>query len=184
MPVRIPVVALTLVLGLTVGVVAVAVLSAPRAPAGAARTDHGIALEAGPDERFAVAVLHAWDVRRAGAWAAGDVAALSRLYTGGSAAGAADVGLLRRYAARGLVVRDMRMQVLRARVLVARPGRLQLEVTDRLAVATAVRVEDTAVGLRLPIDRPTTRELVLRRVDGEWLMANVSPSPASGGRGR
>ena len=87
----------------------------------------------------------------------------------------ADVRLLRRYLARGLVVRGLRMQVLRARVLVARPGRLVLEVTDRLAGATAARVDEEGVGRTLPADGPTTRRLVLRRDAGDWRMARVSP---------
>jgi hypothetical protein len=178
MPVRIPVVALVLVLGLTCGVVAVAVLSAaPGVPSAPGRS-RGPEVSTAASERYAVGVLHAWDARRAAAWAAGDRTALSRLYTPGSSAGAADLSLLDRYLARGLVVRDLRMQVLRARVLVSRPGRLVLEVTDRLAAATAARADAEDVGRTLPADRPTTRRLVLRRDAGDWRMARVSRSSA------
>lgn len=182
MPVRIPVVAVVLVLGLTCGVVAFTVLSArPAVPSAPARPGQDVRPVAAA-ERYAVRVLHDWDSRRAKAWAQGDEEALSGLYAPDSSAGSADVALLRRYAARGLVVRDLRMQVLRARVLVARPGRLEVEVTDRLASATAVRTGDESIGRRLPADGPTTRHLVLRRDRGQWLMASVSRPSGSGSR--
>lgn len=182
MPVRIPVVAVVMVLGLTCGVVAFAVLSArPQLPSAPARSGHD-ARPAAATERYAVGVLHDWDSRRAEAWAEGDEEALARIYVADSSAGAADVALLRRYAARGLVVSGLRMQVLRARVLVARPDRLEVEVTDRLASATAVRVGGERIGRRLPADGPTTRHLVLRRDRGQWLMARVSRPAGSGSR--
>jgi hypothetical protein len=164
---------LVLALGVTVGLVAVTtVRQEPHPRAGVSTTDRG---PARPDD--ALAVLHAWDVRRAEAWATGDPGALGRLYTERSRAGAADVALLRRYAARGLVVRDLRMQVLRTRVLVARPRLLELEVTDRLAGATAVRVGDPGAARRLPADAASTRVLVLRRPADRWVLARVSAAP-------
>ena len=57
-------------------------------------------------------VLRAWDGRRAEAFAAGDLAALGRLYVPGSRAGTADRALLRGYLDRGLRVEGMRVQVL------------------------------------------------------------------------
>ncbi|MGY2874496.1 hypothetical protein ACVW00_001686 [Marmoricola sp. URHA0025 HA25] len=180
MPVRIPVAVVALVLGVTCGVVALATLSSTSgAPSAPARPRTAVTAAA---ERSAVGVLHAWDERRAAAWAGGDPAALARLYTTGSAAGLADVRLLGRYAGRGLLVPDLRMQLLRARVLVARPRRLELEVTDRVALATAVRADDHTVARRLPTDAPTTRRLVLRREHGRWLMDSVSVRVPSGGR--
>lgn len=181
MPVRLPVVTIALVIGLTCGVVAVGVLPggrrAPSAPTHVGGPPRPIT-----GERYAVEVLHAWDARRAAAWAGGDARALSRLYVPGSPAGAADVALLRRYAARGLLVSELRMQVLSARVLVTRPRRLELEVTDRLARAVAVRADDATAARPLPVDGPTTRRLVLRRHGSEWLMAAVSAVGASGRR--
>ena len=180
MPVRVPVAVLVLVLGLTLGVVALGASSAGPPTAGHPRPS---AAEGGqPAERYAVAVLHDWDARRADAWASGDPAAVSRLYVSGSAAGIADAALLQRYRARGLVLTGLRMQVLRARVLVSRPDRLELEVTDRLSAGTAVRAGEAGLGRRLPVDRPSTRDLVLRRVGGTWLMAGVSSRPGSGRR--
>jgi hypothetical protein len=59
-------------------------------------------------------------------------------------------------------------------VLVDRPRRLELEVTDRLAGGTAVLATDSAVSWPLPADTATTRVLVLRRLGERWLMARVS----------
>jgi hypothetical protein len=126
---------------------------------------------AAPRRRVAaLAVLGAWDVRRAAAWAAGDEAALAALYTDGSAAGRRDRAMLGRYGARGLRVRGMRMQVLAGKVRSRTAGRLVLMVTDRLAHAVAVRRGTRVV---LPRDRATRRTIVLRRVAGEWRVAQV-----------
>jgi hypothetical protein len=126
---------------------------------------------AAPRRRVAaLAVLGAWDVRRAAAWAAGDEAALAALYTDGSAAGRRDRAMLGRYGARGLRVRGMRMQVLAGKVRSRTAGRIVLMVTDRLAHAVAVRRGTRVV---LPRDRATRRTIVLRRVAGEWRVAQV-----------
>jgi hypothetical protein len=187
MPVRLPVVAVVVVLGLTVALVATSLSASPSVSPPASlsgRSTASRATQATPSSAVLVGgspgvlgVLERWDRQRAAAWAAGDVDALARLYTRGSSARLADVALLRQYAARGLVVRGMRMQLLRARVLVSRPRRLEIEVTDRLAGAIAVRLrpsEEAAASWRLPVDAATTRELVLRRIGQRWLMARVS----------
>ena len=126
----------------------------------------------------ALAVLRAWDVRRAAAWAAGDEAALGALYTDGSAAGRRDRAMLGRYGARGLRVRGMRMQVLAGKVRSRAAGRIVLVVTDRLAHAVAV---GQGIRVGLPRDRATRRTVVLRRVAGEWRVARVwaQASPAA-----
>lgn len=121
-------------------------------------------------ERPALAVLHAWDRRRARAWAAGDVPALRDLYARGSRAGAADARLLRRYLDRGLRVRGMTEQVLAARVVEAAPGRLRLSVVDRLAAAEAC---GTTGCLRLPRDHASQHTLTLVRSGGRWRVAAV-----------
>jgi hypothetical protein len=177
MPVRVPLAALVAVVGVTVGLVAVTVSldrsgSLPRARRAPAAVSTSVGLPG------AVAVLHDWDRRRSSAWAAGDEAALGAIYTTGSPARAADLILLRRYLARGLVVRGMRMQVLRVRVLVARPGTLRLEVTDRLAAAVATHSGARDGALSLPVDGASTRVLTLRRGGGTWRMARVSAAVA------
>lgn len=180
MAVRIPRALLVLTAGLTVGLVGVVMLA--HAPTSAPRPAQPVApapVQASVGSDGVLAVLHDWDVRRAAAWAAGDPDALARLYAPRSRAGAADVALMRRYVARGLVVRGMRMQVLRVRVITARPRLLQLQVTDRLAAALAVGVGDPTAARRLPADAASTHLLVLRRSGpgrGSWLMARVSAS--------
>ena len=118
----------------------------------------------------ALDVLHGWDDARSEAWATGDVGALRRLYVAGSAAGLADVHLLRRYLARGLVVRQLRMQVFAFHVLRRDAGMLRVSVIDRVAGGVAVAGRHR---LRLPVDRPTARTIALRRVAGAWRVASV-----------
>lgn len=174
MPVRVRPALLVLALGLTVGIVASLVLGRPPAEVPRTPSARSTPVSRPAAEDRALAVLHAWDVRRSAAWASGDAAALAALYTAGSSAGAADVALLERYTARGLVVRDLRMQLLRTRVLTVRPRLVELEVTDRLSTAVAARAHDPAARHRLPADAATTRVLALRRVGDRWVMARVS----------
>ena len=125
-----------------------------------------------PHALSAVQVLHAWDERRSAAWAAGDAGALARLYTRGSAAGAADVAMLRAWRARGLRVEDLRMQLLAIETRRRTPHRLVLLVSDRLASGVAV---GAGVRWQLPRDVASTRRLVLTQVAGEWRVAQASP---------
>lgn len=130
-----------------------------------------------PAEAGAVGVLHEWDRRRSAAWASGDGAALRRLYVAGSTAGERDLALLRAYADRGARVPRLQMQLLRAAVLVERPERLVLRVTERLA-STVVELAGRTVPL--PRDEAQTRVVELRRttVGGreQWRMASVRPA--------
>ena len=114
-----------------------------------------------------VAVLRDWDRRRAEAWADRDVAGLRRLYAPRSTAGLRDAARLSRWVERGLRVRRLETQVLRARVLVAQPRLLVLSVTDRIARAVATG------GVRLPDDGPSTWRITLRRVGDQWKVAAV-----------
>ena len=127
--------------------------------------------EPAPDRHpAALAVLRAWDVRRAAAWAAGDETALTALYTDGSAAGRRDREMLGRYVDRGLRVRGLRMQVLAGSVRSRTADRIALVVTDRVAHAVVV---GRGVHAELPRDRASRRAVVLRRVAGEWRVAQV-----------
>jgi hypothetical protein len=121
----------------------------------------------------AAVLLHAWDRRRALAWARGDVQALGDLYTAGSPAGRADVALLKAYLHRGLRVTDLRMQVFAVLVLHHGHGRWRLLVTDRLARAVAV---GAGGAVRLPRDSAATRVIsLLRGPDGRWRVSAVRP---------
>ncbi|WP_134741543.1 hypothetical protein [Nocardioides sp. 503] len=117
-----------------------------------------------------VAVLQAWDERRATAWASGDVRALRRLYVAGSVAGRRDAAMLRRYVERGLTVPTLDVQVLSGRMLAQHPHRLTVEVTERLARASA---SDGARWWRLPRGGVTTRRVTLLLAGGEWRVARV-----------
>jgi hypothetical protein len=124
----------------------------------------------------ALAVLRSWDDRRARAWATSDVAALGRLYTGGSHSGRHDRALLEAYADRGLRVRGLRMQVLSVEVRSATPRRMLLVVTDRLAGGVAV---GRGVRVPLPADQPSTRLVAFVRAEGEWRVAEVQARAAA-----
>ncbi|HEY0904822.1 MAG TPA: hypothetical protein VGE14_13130 [Marmoricola sp.] len=176
MPVRLPLAVLVLLGGLTFSLVGVGLSGADGSGAvvrvdgpPVARHEHAPVSA----RQHALRVLSSWDRRRADAWADGDLRALRALYAPRAAAGSADVALLRRYLRRGLVVRDLRMQLLAVRVLAARPRVLLLVVTERLAGAHAVRVGDGTTR-RLPGTSAVERRIVLRRVDGRWRVARVS----------
>lgn len=129
----------------------------------------------------ALAILHAWDVRRAGAWAAGDVRALGELYTEASEAGRRDRAMLRRWVDRGLHVREMRVQVIGAQARVHTNEQLILVVTDRLAQAEAVGAARAGVRHLLPQDTASTWTVSLRKIAGEWRVESVraQASPAA-----
>jgi len=119
------------------------------------------------DELRALAILRAWDSRRAEAWAGGDLRALGRLYVPGSDTGAVDRAMLRSYLDRGLVVEGMHTQVLAADLRAYGERRLVLQVTDRLAAAVAV---GDGARLPLPRDRATSRTVWLVRQDAGWVV--------------
>lgn len=156
------------------------------APAGAAehRAGAGASTSAPPESSRPrpVAVLRAWDARRGAAWAAGDTAALDSLYAAGSAAGEADVAMLRAWRARGLRVTGLRPQLLAVEVVARGPGRLIVRVTERLGRAVAV-----GPGVRrvLPISAPATRRVELRRDGGGWRVVEaVEAGPPRGAQAR
>lgn len=118
----------------------------------------------------ASAVLAAWDARRSAAWAAGDVDALAGLYTEGSRTGAEDVRLLGHYRERGLTVEGLTTQLLAVSVVQRGPGRLVLDVTDRVVAGRAVGGTQPVA---LPTDRASTRRIVLVRPGRTWLVAEA-----------
>jgi hypothetical protein len=149
-------------------VLVVALGSALGGCAGAASTDPAPV----PTRLRASDVLRSWDDARSAAFASGDVAALRGLYVPGSAAGTADVRMLRAYLGRGLRVEGMRMQVLSLDVLSSHGAHLRLRVTDRLADG-AVAV-GAAAAVTLPADAASTRVVEMVRVDdGSWRVASV-----------
>ncbi|HET6668575.1 MAG TPA: hypothetical protein VFG98_14965 [Intrasporangium sp.] len=119
----------------------------------------------------ALSLLREWDRHRSQTWAAGDVAALTDLYTRASRTGDHDGDMLAAYAARGLRVTGLRTQVLDASLRSWTPDRITLEVTDRVVGAQAV---GRGVRISLPRDRPSTRVISLRRVSGAWRVEEVT----------
>lgn len=134
------------------------------------------ALEVEPATRSSrtggLAILRAWDVRRAQAWALGDVGAVADLYTDDAEAGDADQAMLRRWVDRGLVVESLQTQVRGATVVTRSPRRLVIVVSDRIVGGYAVRGQRKRA---LPADRWSTRRITLRKVGGRWLVAGVAP---------
>jgi len=131
----------------------------------------GAAIAAPTPEVRAAAVLRSWDAARAEAWAAGDVRRLAALYTPGSRAALRDQEMLRAWLRRGLVVRDLRTQLLEVREVRRADRTWVLRVTDRVAGGTAV---GRTVARPLPRDSATQTVVTLRRVRGRWLVESVS----------
>lgn len=118
-----------------------------------------------------LAILRDWDRARAAAWEEADPAALGQLYVHGSAAGRADVSMLRRWTARGLRVEGMGMQVLAVELRLRTTRRLVLVVTDRLVGAVAVGADGRR--WELPRDGATRRRLEFRRTGAGWRLASA-----------
>jgi hypothetical protein len=125
---------------------------------------------------YALGLLREWDQRRAQACTDGEAAALAGLYTRGSRTGRHDRRMLAAYAARELRVTGLRTQVLSARISSWAPDRVTLQVTDRVWGARAV---GPGVRISLPRDRASTRTVSLRRVDGSWLVEEVTDASSS-----
>jgi len=154
----------------TATTVGVSVRAASPAPsAGSPRPVSAHATARGP---HALAVLRRWDRRRAAAWAAGDPAALARLYVAGSRTGRRDVHDLRRWRERGLRVTGLRQQVAALSLRRRTPGRLTVVVIDRT-------VDGVALGgpyrQGLPRSAWLAHLITLRRVGGTWLVADALP---------
>ena len=161
-------------LGLVVaGVIVAVALVLPSASPDRSDARDGASTPSGsPSERTApLTVLRQWDRARAAAWREADPRALARLYVAGSRAGRADRGLLAAYAARGLRVTGMRMQVASVEVVTATDDRMVLVVTDRLVGAIAL---GRGARIRLPRDGWSRRRTVLVRTGEDWRVARVS----------
>jgi hypothetical protein len=159
----------------TLTTIGVALLATGRDAVPASPARSAAAARASDPAVRALAVLHAWDRRRAAAWASGDVGSLARLYVAGSRTGARDVHDLRRWRARTLRVLGLRTQVSAAEVRRSSPGRLTIVATDRTVGGVAT---DGRSRFGLPRSVWTTHRITLRRVRGAWLVAEVVAQPA------
>ena len=133
-------------------------------------TERPTPLAAGSPTSRAVALLRAWDRRRARAWARDDAAALRALYVRGSRTGRRDLAMLGAYHRRGLRVTTMQRQVLAVEVRANAPREVRLLVTDRL-VEGRVTTEDRQVVL--PRSRPAVHRIVMRLSPTGWRVAEV-----------
>lgn len=119
-------------------------------------------------------VLREWDAARSACWAEADVDCLRGLYAPGSAAGEADVAVLQRWSARGLVISRMHRQVLDVDVVESGERLQVLRVTDRLAGGT---VRGEAGRSDLPATVARTRLIVLERGPSGWVATDVRADP-------
>ena len=83
---------------------------------------------------------------------------------------------VRRQAGRGLRVTGLRTQVLAVAVVDRSADELTVLVTDRTVGGVAV---GDGVRVRLPVDRPSTWQVSMVWVAGEWRVAEVQASPAA-----
>ena len=165
-----------LLAAVTVTVVAVGagVLAGPTSPPPErtrAAASAGAAIAAPAPAVRAAAVLRSWDAARAEAWAAGDVRRLAALYTPGSLAALQDQEMLRAWLRRGLVVRDLRTQLLAVREVRRTDRTWVLRVTDRVWGGIA---DGRTVARPLPRDSASQTVVTLRRLRGRWLVESVS----------
>ncbi len=128
------------------------------------------AMLGGVDHDAECLLLGGLDAVRTEAFTSGDDALLGDVYVDARAA-RTDTAALRSYRERGLHLEGMRLVRESCRVTDRSPGRLVLDVVDRLG-PTSVQ---TADGNRraLPRDRATHRTVVLERTGDAWRVAAV-----------
>jgi hypothetical protein len=163
---------------LVAAVIVAAVVARSTSPTAAAGSTRPVArLARSAAEARWLDVLERLDTLREHAWLTDDPGALRRVYAPGSAALRADLRMLAAYRSRGLRPDRVRMAFSELRVVGVRRLEVTLAVVDELQ---PVRVS-TDVGARvaLPADQPTAHTIMLRRVDGRWLIADVRAEPVS-----
>jgi hypothetical protein len=121
----------------------------------------------------AVRVLREWDARRSAALAAGDTAALRRLYVDASPLARQDVRVLRRYQERGVRLTSVSQQVASVRVRVSGRRVVEVGVVERLAVAGVRPVGSGAEPRTLATTRYVRRELRFVRSAGGWRLSSA-----------
>ncbi len=124
----------------------------------------------GPADDPACYVLGGLDVARAQALADVNVTDLQQVYASDRAA-SRDRQVLERYAARGFRIVGAGMIRDSCRVVARSSGRIELQVSERLAPSWAV--SDAGAARRLPRDGSTARRATLTEADGRWRIAWV-----------
>jgi len=110
------------------------------------------------------------DVARAEALANVDVTDLRAVYADRAAA-SRDEQILKRYAARGFRIVGAGMIRDECRVVSRTSGRVELDITERMAPAWVV--SEGGQARRLPRDRSTRHRVTLIGSDGRWRIASV-----------
>lgn len=128
------------------------------------------------------AVLRGLDRRRGQAWAAGDPAALTRVFAAGSDALTADRRRLRAFARRGLTAHGVRVSFDHIEVLAAGDGRARLRFAGHLRAVLAV--DRSGVAHRVRPGRPIRETVTLTRSGPRWLIAAVRHGRAPGQPGQ
>lgn len=127
------------------------------------------------DDRWAT-VLAELDRSRETAFAQAAPRRLEAVYVRGSAVKAVDARTISRYASRGGRVVGASLQIMSCRVVDHSPGRVRLDVVDRLARTRVVWDDGSTTSL--PRDRPSRRIVTLRRTSEGWRVASsVAVSP-------
>ncbi len=118
-------------------------------------------------------VLQRLDRRREQAWRTARPRALATVFAPGSAVLRRDVARLAAYLRRGFRVSGVTMHFERIRVVARRPGRVRLQVVDRLQ-ATAVHQLGGVATRALPTDRPSRHLITVARMSAGWRIADVT----------
>jgi hypothetical protein len=124
----------------------------------------------GPADDPECYALGGLDVARAQALADVNVRDLRRVYASDQTA-SGDRALLEQYAARGYRIVGAGMIRESCRVVDRSPGRVEVQVTERLAPSWVVN--EAGEARRLPRDGSTLRRVVLTKVGGRWRVASV-----------
>lgn len=118
--------------------------------------------------------LRGLDHTRAVAFQRGEPELLSDVYAPGSSLLRDERHRMLAYARDGVTLHGMELVVMSCTVLADEADRQVLRVTDRLLPTRAEFADGTVRAL--PSDRPTRRDIEMRRIAGEWLIWSIRPA--------
>ncbi|HMC67693.1 MAG TPA: hypothetical protein VKJ07_00950, partial [Mycobacteriales bacterium] len=118
-------------------------------------------------------VMARLDATRDAAFVGGDVAALGKVYTAGSAVLATETATLRQLLTHHVHARALHLVIVSVRAITTTPTRVTLSVVDRLP-AYDVMKDSNGVAAHRPGRGPRTWSVVLRAFGGEWRISAVS----------
>lgn len=118
--------------------------------------------------------LRGLDHTRAVAFQSGEPRLLSDVYAPGSPLLKQERRRLLAYVRDGVTLHGMELVVTSCTVLTDDADRQVLRVTDRLLPTRAEFADGTTRAL--PVDRPTRRDIELKRIAGEWRIWSIRPA--------